>query len=70
MDAETLRIIAQFGFPSVLAYGLVIWMTKSLNGKLDKLTDALDGLHKASSEQTFAIRENTGKIDSLLRKLE
>ena len=70
MDTELVKALAQFGFPAVMAGGLLVWMTRSLNGKLDRLGQGVTGLKDAVVENTFAVRGNTEKVDSLLRKLD
>jgi len=70
METEVVKLFAQFGFPALIAGVLIVWMTRSLNGKLDRLGGAVDGLKDATTQHTFALRENTGKLDTLLRKLE
>lgn len=70
MDTELAKVFAQFGFPAVIAGGLIFWMTRSLNGKLDRLTQGVSGLRDAVIDNSFAVRQNTEKVDGLLRKLD
>lgn len=48
MDASVIdaaaRAVATLGFPTASAVFLLWWVTSRLNGKLDRLTDALEQL--------------------------
>ncbi len=53
-DLSTLeRLVSTVGIPGLLLFILVRWMISSLNGKLQSLVDAMNGL----AEEISALRE-------------
>ena len=44
LDPETIRVLANYGFPTLVAVYLVGYVTRSLNGKFDRLTTSVDHL--------------------------
>lgn len=56
MTPEVWSAIAQVGFPTAAAVYLLHWVTKSLNGKFDRLSES--------------IKQNTGSIQSLTKSIE
>jgi len=53
---EDITIFLNYGLGAFIAVYLVYWVTKSLNGKLDKLKESLDSL-KESIDRLRAVIE-------------
>jgi len=47
MDPESLKTLANYGMPAVMAGYLMVYVTRSLNGKFRELSDELRALRGA-----------------------
>jgi cell division protein ZapA (FtsZ GTPase activity inhibitor) len=69
VDPQTIdslgRMIATVGFPVAMATILVWYIIKTLNGKLDKISDAATRGADASERNTEALKELTAEVRRL-----
>jgi cell division protein ZapA (FtsZ GTPase activity inhibitor) len=69
VDSQTIdaisRMVATVGFPVAMATILVWYIIKTLNGKLDKITDAATRGADASERNTEALKELTAEVRRL-----
>lgn len=54
-DIQILTIFLNYGIPSGIAIYLVWWITKSINGKLDRLISSIDKLSDRIDKLIYVI---------------